>query len=350
MAISVFRLMGQNRYVENGLERERPPHFNLISPENNFKATQGPLKFTWENKEDPDSPDSRVSYYEVAFWSESQLFRKIFQVIPSYRSFETLEFEDYRNVFRRHGKYYWKVTAYDINGNQTSSEVWTFSIGIPEMEEEFTTWAYIYAIQFQYNHRMRINDYVTFLRNVDPNVHMRSYSELSFIFHQDNFPISSVELEEKVSLLSQVGLGAEITSRIRFLRNHYFSIWPYGSFKSNWYSTGLQDYTNTLIVTRIGCEVFLMPKGFISFKMGWIPRYHVRYIEKGGGLRTFLGEGWEYGIRIIISNAVIKVFRLLGVDIDFQRIPFEFHFNEIKDQYSGTLLKMRQMSVGYLFQ
>ncbi|MBN2029354.1 hypothetical protein JW824_03830 [bacterium] len=350
LVISASRLMGQERSIENELDQNRPPYFRLLSPEKNFEVVQSPLKFTWENKEDLDSPNTRVSHYEVAFWSESQLFREIFQVIPSYRAVETLEFEDYRKVFRRHGKYYWKVTAYDINGNQTSSEVWTFSIGIPDMEEEFTTWTYIYAIQFQYNHRMRTDDYVSFLQNVNPNAHMKSYSELNFIFHQENFPIPSIELEEKVSLLSQVGLGAEITSRIRLLRNLYFSICPYGSFESSWYSTGLQDYTNTMMAGRLGGEVFLMPKGFVSFKMCWIPRYHVRYIEKEGGLRTFLGKGWEYGIRIIISNAVIKVFRLFGVDIDFQRIPFEFHFSEIKDQYSGTLLRMRCVSVGYLFQ
>ncbi|MCJ7813363.1 hypothetical protein MUP95_08630, partial [bacterium] len=67
-------------------------------------------------------------------------------------------------------------------------------------------------------------------------------------------------------------------------------------------------------------------------------------------LRTFLGEGWEYGVRFIISNAVIKMFRFLGMEIDFQRIPLEFHFGQIRDQYGGTLLKMRRMSIGYLLQ
>ena len=344
------QLTGQNHYIGNDVDQRRPCHFNLLSPGKNQVVTQGTLKFMWENHEEPDSFCSSVSYYEVTFWSESLIFGEVFTVVPDNHSVESIEFEDYRKIFRRHGKYFWKVTAYDNNGNQTDSEVWTFYIGIPEIEDKFTSWDYIYGIQFQYSHRLRTDDYRSFLENIEPNTHMRSFSDLSFIFHQDNFPLPFVEMEEKLSLLSQVGLVGEITSRIRALRNLYFSFCPYGSIASSWYSTGIRDYTSTSTTIHLGCDVFIMPRGYISFRLSWLPMYHMRYVEKEGHLRTFLGRGWEYGVRFIISHAVIKVFRFLGMEIDFQRIPLEFHFSRIRDEYSGTLLNMRRMSIAYLLQ
>ncbi len=353
IGIQGSQLIGQNNDFDMNPEQNRPHDFKLLSPQKNVTIVQGPLKFTWENNGDPDPPDFRVNYYEVTFWSENQKFNETFKVIPDDSVNEVirgLEIKDYRKVFRRHGRYYWKVTAFDAGGNQTSSEVWNFIINIPEIEEEFTPWAYIYAIQFQYNHRLHTDEYLAFLKNVNPNMHMRSYSELNFVFRQEKLLIPFIEMEEKISLLSQVGIGGEISSHIRMLQNLYFSLCPYASIATGWYSTGLRDYANTFIAAHLGCDMFMMPRGYISLHVSWLPTYHVRYIEKGEYLRTFLGEGWEYGVRFIISNAVIKMFRFLGMEIDFQRIPLEFHFSQIRDQYSGTLLRMRRMSIGYLLQ
>ena len=37
----------------------------------------------------------------------------------------------------------------------------------------------------------------------------------------------------------------------------------------------------------------------------------------------------------------------LGEEFDFQRIPLEFHFSQIRDQYSGNLMKMNRFSIEY---
>ena len=151
-------------------------------------------------------------------------------------------------------------------------------------------------------------------------------------------------------ILSQVGLGLEMSTRFRALKTLYFSFYPFGNISSSWFSLGLKNYSTTSYSAQVGCEFEMMPRGFVTLRGGWIPAYHIRYSEKSGGLRTFEGDGWELGLRLIISHTILRTFNLFGLEIDFERIPFEFHLSHIKDQFTGTLMKMRRFGISFLLQ
>ena len=91
-----------------------------------------------------------------------------------------------------------------------------------------------------------------------------------------------------------------------------------------------------------------MPGGFITFYGFWTPLYNIRYSVQEGGLRTFEGEGWDAGIRILLSSGIVKSVHLLGMEMDLSRIPFEFHVGSIKDQYSGVIMNVHRFCVGYI--
>jgi hypothetical protein len=93
-----------------------------------------------------------------------------------------------------------------------------------------------------------------------------------------------------------------------------------------------------------------MPKGFLSFRGSWIPQYDIRYDQKGGGLRTFKGSGWELGFRVVVANSILRPFRVFGIDVDFEKIPFEVHYSKIQDEFTGTWMKMQRFAVSIMLQ
>ena len=339
-------LIGGSAVMERQRDQEQKA-FALIDPEQKAMLENGPVVFRWKK---PDISDSHIKKYEVAFWSNRKGFGKKFTVVPDDLGKETsyLEFNDFRNVFKRHGNYYWRVTAYDSVGGRRTSEIRNFMVGIPSIREGFVPWTFPYAVQFQYTHRPQTNDFKAFLTTVDPVKSLKSFADIGFIFHQNNFFGSPIDVQEKLFILSQFGFGAEISSRFRILRNTYFSLYPQMSFASYWYSTGIKNYSSTLRTFQIGMNFMFMPKGYLTLRASWIPSYKLRYSTKLGELRTFLGSGWEYGFRLIIPRNIIDNFQIFGLDIDFRRIPLEFHVSHIRDKYTKTKMNMQRFSISYL--
>jgi hypothetical protein len=349
---SAAGMMGDNHFLSTHLQVHKYYHFSLLAPDKNTTVTEGPLTFMWEDGRGTASSNFYIEHYEVTFWSKRREFGKSFTVTPndSIEGKVCLTFDDCRKVFRRHGRYYWRVTAFDTDGNQIHSEVWSFIVGIPEVRGVFTPWTYLYAVRFRYSHRLHTPEYREFLSNLQPSTNLRSFSDLGIVLRQSGSWLTFMEAQEKFYILSHVGVGCEFSSRFRLLKNLYFSLYPQGSAESCWFAMGLEDYSSTMYSVRIGCDLVIMPSGYLSFRSSWVPAYRVRYSEKGRELRTFMGEGWEMGIRIIISRNILSTFRFLGMEIDFRRIPLEFYFSQIRDQYSGTLMKMQRLSIAYLLQ
>jgi len=349
---AVAGLMRFDFLLGNNSEDRRPHSFALLSPEKDTMVRRGSITFKWENRGDPDSPDFRVHHYRITFWSKRKGFGKTFTVFPedSVDGEVILKFDDCRKVFRRHGKYYWRVTAFDAEGNRTTSEVESFVVGISRDHGGFVPWVYPYAVQFQYTQRLHSPEYGEFLSNVDPTFQLQSFADLGLVFRQYGFLVTSFEVQEEFFVLSQVGLGFDVSSRFRMLRNLYFSLYPHGGVRSCWFSKGLKDYTSTMYSVRLGCDFVIMPKGYISLRSSWVPAYRVRYSEKGGELRTFMGEGWELGVRLIIPHDILHTFRFFGMEVDFRRISLEFHFSRIRDRYTGTVMRMRLFRIGYLLR
>ena len=111
----------------------------------------------------------------------------------------------------------------------------------------------------------------------------------------------------------------------------------------------LEFYENTTQSLYAGAEFSVMPGGNLTLYGFWTPVYNIKYSIKDGGLRTIEGEGWEAGIRIVLPSQAVNTIRLSKkIEINLQRIPFEFHINSITDRYSGAVINIRRFSIGYL--
>ena len=328
---------------------QKPYAFTLIAPRKNVQVVEGSITFTWEDRRDPEAP---VHHYEIVFWSRTRDFRRAFTVIPEDTSsgYINLVLKDFRNVFRRHGTYFWQVTAYGRSSYRTYSEISSFIVSFPEIHTKLVPSTFPFEIQSQYVHRLRSDDYNRFLSTIQSTTQLSSFTDISFVFRQNNFPLRGWELGERLLLLSHVGFGLEFSTRFRIVQNRYVSIYTRANAEAHWYSTGLEDYSSRLGALTVGFDWVIMPNGYITMRTDWIPSYRIRYSEKSGGLRTFMGEGWSAGVRVIIPHHIMQPFTIFGMEFDFQRIPREFSYSEIRDDYTNTLMRMRTFTVGYLLQ
>ena len=347
----VFCLICMNLFADNVTdERTNYNSFHLIEPGTNTKVVSGKMTFIWEKHENLDSIETLVDSYEINFWYPGRDFRKKFFVSKGDSTSKSVSFvlKECRKVFRRHGKYYWQVTAVNINGKRTYSEIRSFSICARNVVNGFKEESYNYEIRYQYTHRLHTLEYKTFINNLSQNTNMRSYSDMSLIFRQQGVWSSLLDFYERFFILSNVGMGFEVSSRYKLLKNYYFSLYPRFGITSSWYSSGLQHYTSNLYSVSIGCDFVIMPGANITLRTCLIPTHKIRYAEKGGELRTYQGNGWEIGVRVIIPNKILKTLHIFGREVDFERIPIEFNMRYIEDEYTGTLMKVRQLSIGYL--
>ena len=207
---------------------------------------------------------------------------------------------------------------------------------------------YFYGIQLQYHYRGKTPGFRQFLEGISPKTGFESFYEVGFIFSQDKLILPFLDLQEKLFILSQIGIGWEIKSRILLHKNLYFAVYPKGSYSSSWFSTGIKDFSSTLKTSRFGCDIDIMPKGFMVLKGNWIADYNIRYLENNGNLRTFIAKGWEFGIRLVISHTIVKPFHFWGIEFDLERFPFEIYFGQVKDEYTHTKLRMNRFNITFL--
>ncbi len=324
---------------------------DLIAPFESKKMMNGPIVFLWRPVSSLDTLYFDVKNYEIAFWTNDHRFVKTYTVSPaeSYRTV-SLKFDNCRSVFRRHGKYFWQVTAVNAAGNQISSEVRSFTIEVSKISERPAVWHHPYGIHFYYANRLRTPEYLSFLDHIYPTKHMRNYSDFGLVFQQQRIGTHFLEFEETFNIRSQVGIGIDIGMRFRLLQNRFFSLYPFGQTGICWYATGIERYSSMLHHILVGCDYSVMPKGYVTLRGGWIPFYRVRYSEKGNSPRTYLGKGWEMGVQLIIPQTLLRSFHLLGIEFDFQRMPISYHISRIQDQYTGTVMKIQGIDIGYFFQ
>lgn len=321
----------------------------LIEPRSGTVVRSGEMKFAWEIKTDDGEP-IRVTRYEVTFWAERQSFNRTFTVVPdSGDPGGVFSLTDSRDVFRRHGQYYWRIIAYDAAGIPVQSESRDFMVLVSHESVGYTQWIYPYAIEMRFTQRLRSGQYLQFIESLQSSSQFTDYGSLAFIFHQERILGTTLELEERFLLLSQIGVGIEGGPRFRLIRNLFFSLYPKASVSSMWFSTGLKNYSTNLFSWKAGVELAFNPRENIIIAWNWMPEYRIRYALQGGDLRTFKGKGWEAGIRIKIPETMIPPFSVAGMEIDLRRIPIEFTVSEIIDEYTNVTMKMRSIGVVFLF-
>jgi len=324
------------------------PILRLQTPDANRRIQDGNLLFSWRVLE--GSPVFRSERFDVQVWDKKKRFKREFHTeardTTGYGQFYVF---NCRQVFRRHGKYFWKVIGTDSTGRQLSSGTGVFVIPAPRMNNRIAQPFYPLSVRYQYNHWSNFSSYNSFVRTIYPKSQLQSHSDLSLGFHHSWGKTAAFELQERLLLLSQIGLGAELTPRFRVLRNSFVAWSVWGRGKQCWYSTGLENYASSLTETAIGCEFAVMPGGSLTVSGAWIPMQRIRYGLLAGGLRTLEGSGFETGVRVTLPRSLLSTIRVLGFDIDFQRIPLGVEFGRIKDGYSGIRLDFRKFFIEYLF-
>ncbi len=320
---------------------------HLIAPLKNVTITDESITFKWICVAPDEIP--KMGRYTLKIWNSYKSYSETITMIPDESEDEvvSLTVSDFRKILKRHGVYYWKVIGTDENGGQCTSESGSFIVGLQESQKGNLPLYYPYEIKYQYHNRLDTKEYTQFLRNVSPRGHMQSYSDLGFVFYQKNRRIP-VDFEETFFISSQIGLGFKLVSRLCVWRNVYFALFPSASFAASWFSTGFETYTSNLMDVRVGMELSFMPAGNLTLRAQYIPAYLIHYAQADGGLRTFQGLGWAFGIRWIVPYSILPPFRIFGLEIDFKKIPLEFDWSRIEDKYTGVQMDMRRISVSYL--
>jgi len=335
-------------YAQQGEEKkDQFYHIRLLAPKENFKITKGSIVFKWE----PIQKDSirQIEHYDVMFWSSTGGFFQNFRVAAQDTSVQTLFFENCRDIFKRHGWYNWRVRAVDA-GEILRSEPRSFQALVPDLNTSKFLWLYPYAVQVKYIHRIQSPEYKAFLREIYPNTHLRSYSDIGLIFKQESFPIKKMALEELFSLQSNIGVGIQLTAVYDLYENKYIALQPECSGSVSWFSFGLAQYNSSAFHFSTGFELAIMPKKYIILEGHFIPASHIHYQTNKKELLTFKGYGWDFGIQIIIPQSIIPSFDFLGLHIETQRLPFSFNIQHIRDSYTKTDMEVRCFTLSYRFR
>jgi hypothetical protein len=324
------------------------PKLLLLSPVRQTRLTSSTAQFFWKLQD--REPSFHIKHFELQIWDKKKRFRTAYTITPrDTNGYGSCLIFDTRQVFKRHGKYYWKVLVIDSTGNQLTSITNSFFVPAPRLKARIPLPVYPFALRYQYNHWLNFAEYRSFIGTLYPKSHMQSYSDVSLGFHQTWGETGAFELHERLLLLSQIGLGAEITPRIRLFRNPFIALMPWGRVKQCWYSTGLQNDTGTLMEAALGCDFSTMPGGNIVLFGAWIPMHRVRYGLRNDGPHTLEGRGFEAGILLTMPKSILANVKFLGMDIDFQRIPVGIVFGRIKDDHTGIHMDYRRFTIEYLF-
>lgn len=321
----------------------------LQHPRSNTSIHPGPLTFNWRF-EKPDTVQLGIDRYELIFWSKNNRFKRVYTVYPTrYMAGTKREFEDARDTFKRHGTYFWRVSAYDSTGNRIDSDMRRFVVPVPDMEQVLSGWIYPNDVHFEYVQRLPTREFRSLLNQTQPKVHMESFSKIGFGFRQEPVKDRLFELHEQVVFTSHIGIGVEFQSSMQLMKNSYVSLFPDIEYDMLWFSTGLEYFASNMKKCAIGMDFSLMPRGYVTLHSRWVPQYNIHYREKSAVIRTFEGTGWEGGATFYIPRTIIDIFRLSGIEFDFQRMPFTVMVSRIKDDYTGLTMHMHTITLGYIF-
>lgn len=322
----------------------------LISPDSNYRIDQGKIDFSWENHILDFGDTLDVSHYELSIWSRTRPFIRKYHYEPKVGEKNcTYTIHQIRTQIRRHGRYFWKIKATDHSGKEYQSKVRSFKVDIVNRSTKQTQWEFPYTLHFQYNHRVQTEKLTSFIENIHPNNHFKDYTEVGFVLHQKQNYKPYFHVSEKCYLISQVGVGFDISSEFQLHQNRFVALKPYVTSRYNLFSTGIHNFSNSLFHWEAGMRWRLSPKGNVILQTGYIPEYKIRYAQEGRDLRTWTGEGYEIGVHFTIPDEFIKTFSVFGMSINLRKLPVYISYTKIRDTYSKMDLKMRRVTFSYQF-
>jgi len=338
---AIFRASGMAQTTSLPASR-----IELVQPENDATLNRTRVRFEWRRT---GSLSNGLAEMRIRIFAHAKSFAVTKTVIPEDTARRiAFIWLNLRKDVPRHGRYFWTVEAVDSSGRRTASEIRSFVIEPHQIGEKMPFVNQGFAIRLSYNHRMHTSEYIRLTDEVDPRTHLLSYTDVGFSFRQNHFWDTRFSLEETVKLFSLAGTGAEAMLQYTLGANRYVSYLPYAGAAVGWFATGLNSYSSNAYRGSIGFELTVLPRGYLSLFSEWLFLYRIHYMHRLEGLRTFDGTGWETGLRWILSRSLLTKVHLFGLEIDWEKIQFEFRFGRVRDSYTGVHLDNRRMGVGFL--
>ncbi|MDM7925181.1 MAG: hypothetical protein QUS35_04095 [bacterium] len=326
----------------------RPARILLVTPTDGRKIDGQAVLFSWK-AEETDST-FKPGFYEVQIWDKAKNFRRTVRVqAEDSTGYGQAWIHNPRQVFRKHGAYLWRVVALDGNGRQRISGTRRFVMPPPRIKPLMAGPGKGHSLRLEYNHWSDFDSYRRFTDPLYPKTHLKSYADIGIGFRQSWETAVPFTVQERLLLLSQIGMGAELTPRVRILQNTFLAVDPWVRGRQCWYSTSLKHYSGTISEIAAGTDVVVMPGGHLVLSGAWLPVNRIRYGLRGGGLRTLQGAGWEAGVTVTLPRSLLSVIRVAGVNVDFQRMPIGFVFGRVDDGLTDIRLDYRRFSIEYLF-
>ena len=342
----LFLLPVHAEVATNGISS---PAVILKSPDHHQRLRSGTVQFQWEVDGGSGSPGAAPEYFEVMFWSKYRDFSLIRTVYPTDSTKGSFRVLNVSDRFRKHGRYLWQVKVITKDGHWYRSDIREFVIPVPKEMKSMLPAQFPYAIKWQQTKRLSGGDFKYLMNNVYPKTHLESHSDISLIFRQPFVANYNIDLEEQLLFNTNVGIGGAFSVCWRLYENIYFALHPTASMGVCWFATGLERYSSIRYETYTGLDFVINPKGFISSNIRWIPSYRFHYAEKDDGFRVFNGAGWEWGVKVTIPRTIMTPFEMLGFEIDFERMPIEYTYSRVKDDYTKVVMPTQEIGISFLF-
>ena len=114
----------------------------LMTPPDRVQIGDDTVSFRWRI---PQELRENVRHYDITFWSTARIFRRRIPVQPEPgREEADWTTTTARSTFRKHGRYFWRVTAVDSPGYQTQSAIRSFVLPRPSLSRMFHAWFFPY--------------------------------------------------------------------------------------------------------------------------------------------------------------------------------------------------------------
>lgn len=320
----------------------------LITPADGRKVEGQAILFSWKAQEFDST--FQPGFFEVQVWDKAKKFRRTLRIsAEDSTGYGQAWIHNPRQVFRKHGSYLWRVVAFDGNGRQRISGTRRFVMPPPRIKPLMAGPERGHSLRLEYNYWTDFDSYRRFTDPLYPKTHLKSYADLGIGFRQSWETAVPFTMQERLLLLSQIGMGAELTPRIRILQNTFLAVDPWVRGRQCWYSTSLKHYSGTISEIAAGTDIVVMPGGHLILSGAWLPVNRIRYGLRGGGLRTLQGDGWEAGVTVTIPRSLLSVVRVAGVNVDFQKMPLSVVFGRVQDDLTDIRLDYRRFSIEVLF-
>ena len=320
----------------------------LLAPAHNANISYGGLTCVWSTR---GIADVEVVRWELRFVPRQR--PSLIQVLSieadalGAHSGLSHHVAQFRRYLRLPGLYRWQVVAILENGQRLSSNPRNLLVGVFEAGQYHGRSASHFELKLSSTHHQNTMGYRQFIRTLNHDEAFQRFADFEFIFHQGQNV--KWHVSQRLFFHSQMGIGGGFGADFSLFQNRFFSLNPHLSGEMAWRSEGLQNYANVTTSWRTGLELIVMPSGCVTLQASYLPDHRIRYATADNRLRTFEGRGWEAGIRLVFPHHFLKPVTLLGMPIDFQRLPIEYHFGELEDRHTGTRIKHVRFSLGYVF-